>query len=281
MASPRRIEQVVADGVVVGPRLRPLNDDAVASLMASIADIGLRTPITVRVLGEMEVAGKVEHDVPLLIAGAHRLEAVKRLGHDFIDAYIFDGDDRDARMWEIAENLHRADLTVLERAEQVSEWVRLAEEREVSVQVAPKPQGGRPQGGTRAAARDIGVTRDEARRAEKVAALAPEAKEAAVAAGLDDNQSALLDAAKAETAAAQVEVLNRRAAERARTHGEVKDAKADAREVLACAIAEFIPEYKLSDVGGALALLGMKEIAARVQTLTGAVFDKGRVSEAA
>ena len=50
---------------------------------------------------------------------------------------------------------------------------------------------------------------------------------------------------------------------------------------LACAIAEFIPEYKLSDVGGALAILGMKEIAARVQTLTGAVFDKGRVSEAA
>lgn len=281
MEASRVVEPIGISGVVVRGRLRPLDDDAVRALMNSITKIGLQSPITVRIEREFDGRGNAVEETPVLIAGAHRLEAAKRLGWHFIDAYVFEGDERDARMWEIAENLHRADLTALQRAEQIAEWIRLADEREVSVQVAPKPQGGRPQGGTRAAARDIGVTRDEARRAEKVAALAPEAKEAARAAGLDDNQSALLDAAKAETAAAQVEVLNRRAAERARTHGEVKDAKADAREVLACAIAEFIPEYKLSDVGGALALLGMKEIAARVQTLTGAVFDKGRVSEAA
>ena len=281
MEASRVVEPIGISGVVVRGRLRPLDDDAVRALMNSITKIGLQSPITVRIEREFDGRGNAVEETPVLIAGAHRLEAAKRLGWHFIDAYVFEGDERDARMWEIAENLHRADLTVLERSEQVSEWVRLAEEREVLAQLAPKPQGGRPQGGTRAAARDIGVTRDEARRSEKVAALAPEAKEAARAAGLDDNQSALLAAAKAETAAAQVEVLNRRAAERARTHDEVKDAKADAREVLACAIAEFIPEYKLSDVGGALALLGMKEIAARVQTLTGAVFDKGRVSEAA
>lgn len=281
MEASRVVEPIGISGVVVRGRLRPLDDDAVRALMNSITKIGLQSPITVRIEREFDGRGNAVEETPVLIAGAHRLEAAKRLGWHFIDAYVFEGDERDARMWEIAENLHRADLTVLERSEQVSEWVRLAEEREVLAQLAPKPQGGRPQGGTRAAARDIGVTRDEARRSEKVAALAPEAKEAARAAGLDDNQSALLAAAKAETAAAQVEVLNRRAAERARTHGEVKDAKADAREVLACAIAEHIPEYKLSDVGGALALLGMKEIAARVQTLTGAVFDKGRVSEAA
>jgi hypothetical protein len=33
----------------------------------------------------------------------------------------------DARLWEIAENLHVAELTELERAEHVTEWIRLAE----------------------------------------------------------------------------------------------------------------------------------------------------------
>ena len=30
-----------------------------------------------------------------------------------------------ARLWEISENLHRADLSALERAEQIAEWVAL------------------------------------------------------------------------------------------------------------------------------------------------------------
>lgn len=207
MASPRHIEQVVADGVIIGKRLRPLNEDAVQSLMKSIIDIGLQTPITVRVLPEMEVNGRKESDVPVLVAGAHRLEAVKRLGSDFIDAYVFEGDERDARMWEIAENLHRADLTVLERSEQVAEWVRLAEERGISRQVDEKLPRGRPESGRARASRDIGVSEPEARRAEKVAALAPEAKDAARAVGLDNNQSALLAAAKAPTPEAQVASL--------------------------------------------------------------------------
>lgn len=202
----RSVEPVGVDGIVVGNRLRSLNDAAVETLRASIARIGLRSPITIRVDRTFDNHGNAVDETPILIAGAHRLEAAKRLGWDFIDAYVFEGDERDARMWEIAENLHRADLTALERAEQVAEWVRLAEERaqQVSPQVVAKPQGGRPQGGVRAAAREIGVGREEARRAEKIDSLAPEAKEAAIAAGLDKNQSALLDAAKAETPDAQV-----------------------------------------------------------------------------
>ena len=64
--------------------------------------------------------------------------------------------DVDARLWEISENLHRAELSVGERADQIAEWVRLTEpaRREVSAQVAPNPQGGRPEGGLSAAARE-------------------------------------------------------------------------------------------------------------------------------
>ncbi|MEJ0093339.1 MAG: hypothetical protein WDN46_07855 [Methylocella sp.] len=47
-----------------------------------------------------------------------------------------------------------------------------------------------PEGGISAAAREIDVERTEVRRAEKVASLSDDAKEAAREAGLDDNQSA-------------------------------------------------------------------------------------------
>ena len=101
-------------------------------------------------------------------------------------------------MWEIAENLHRAELTALERSEHVAEWVRLADG--VSAQVAPKLSDrgrngeGRPQGGINAATRQLGIDRTEAQRAVKVDSLASEAKQAAREAGLDNNRSALLDA---------------------------------------------------------------------------------------
>ncbi len=87
-----------------------------------------------------------------------------------------------ARLWEIAENLHRAELTALERAENIAEWIRLADK---VGQLDPLSKGGRGnEGGVRAAAREIGVERMEARRAEKVASLSDDAKEAAREAGL-------------------------------------------------------------------------------------------------
>jgi ParB/RepB/Spo0J family partition protein len=184
--------------IIVGERLRPLNAERVAELERSIAAIGLQTPITIR-----HIDGK-----PILVAGGHRLKAVRNLGWTEIPVREFDGDDRAARMWEIAENLHRAELTVLERSEQLAEWIRLSEE--VSAQVATKPQGGRPESGVRQAARELGVDKDAAHRAVKIDSLSPEAKAEAVQLRLDDNQSALLQAAKAQTAEEQVEALKQR-----------------------------------------------------------------------
>lgn len=75
--------------------------------------------------------------------------------------------ERVARRWEIAENLHRAELTKLERTEQIAEWINLTEKaakeaaEKVSSQVATKPKGGRPSVGVRAAARELGVDKDD------------------------------------------------------------------------------------------------------------------------
>jgi ParB family chromosome partitioning protein len=120
-------------------------------------------------------------------------------------------------MWEIAENLHRADLTELERSNHIAEWIRLCDVTNKPGQVAQvSAKGGRGQeGGVSGAARDLGIERTEARRAVKIDALAPEAKAEAVALGLDDNQRALLKAADEPDAEAQVKSLQDHAAAKA------------------------------------------------------------------
>ena len=45
-------------------------------------------------------------------------------------------------MWEISENLHRAELPQLERDKLIAEWCRLVGKGEVSFQHETKPQGG-------------------------------------------------------------------------------------------------------------------------------------------
>lgn len=104
------------DTIKVENRARALNEDAVARLVGSIERIGLQTPISVRWAPE----GDDEYSA-ILIAGAHRLEACKRLEMMFIPVMVHEGSNDEARMWEISENLHRADLTALERSEHVAE----------------------------------------------------------------------------------------------------------------------------------------------------------------
>jgi hypothetical protein len=46
-----------------------------------------------------------------------------------VDCLIFKDDEDNARLWGITENLHRADLTALERSGHIAEWVRLTKEK--------------------------------------------------------------------------------------------------------------------------------------------------------
>ena len=100
-----------------------------------------------------------------------------------------------------AENLHRAELTVQERADHIAEWVRLTEEKTAGASCAGSLPDGRKAGpqhqprGLNAAVRELGIGRTQAQRAVKIAAITPEAKAAAREAGIADNQSALLKAA--------------------------------------------------------------------------------------
>lgn len=99
--SPER--EIAVTDIEVGDRLRELGEGAVADLMVSIAETGLIQPIVLRPFerddGEIGLR---------LVAGAHRLEAHKRLGRDTIRARVIDLTDLDARQAEIDENIIRS-----------------------------------------------------------------------------------------------------------------------------------------------------------------------------
>jgi ParB-like chromosome segregation protein Spo0J len=80
-----------------------------------------------------------------------RLEAARRLGLKTVPVVIHANDEPAARLWEIAENLHRADLTVLERSEHIAEWVRLTDgvSRQVDAKLSTRGRAreGRPESG--------------------------------------------------------------------------------------------------------------------------------------
>lgn len=208
------VEKIWIDGVIVGSRMRAVDAAKVDSLAASMAAIGLRQPVSVWEDDEKNVH---------LVAGLHRLRAAEKLGWETIDAIVVDLSDIDRRRWEIAENLHRAELTALERDQHVAEWIALTEQAEKErqekqevdfSQVAKKSKPGRQSGGVNAAAKELGIDKDDAYRAVKVSGLTDEAKATAKEVGLDDNRSALLKAAKAQKEGKDASEVLRQIAER-------------------------------------------------------------------
>jgi hypothetical protein len=188
------------DDIHVGDRKRSLNEAAVVGLLESMKVIGLKSPIIAR-RGDAMIDGILETNIVVLVAGLHRLEAAKRLEWDTIECSFLKCDEIDAQLIEIAENLHRAELTAVERAEQIAEWSRLTKLRDERDRKKAGEQGGvsgqndqklskrgrkegRPKGGTSAAARALGLSRKKIERAEKIASIVPEAKAAARAAGI-------------------------------------------------------------------------------------------------
>jgi hypothetical protein len=162
-----------------------------------------------KLLGQLQPVTlfRPNHRTVILVTGAHRLAAAKLLGWENIAAVFVTGNEVELELREIAENLHRAELTALERSTQISRWVELTmangAESAISSQPATKRRG-RPASGVNAASRDLGITKDEAHRAVKVASIDEKAKKAARDAGIDSNRTALLKVARERTAEAQV-----------------------------------------------------------------------------
>lgn len=209
----RSTELYDVDAIRIADRARKLDEQSVTRIQESIAKIGLRTPITIRMVDPDGISDAV------LVTGLHRLEAAKRLGWQQIECFVAEHDDEDrARMWEIAENLHRAELTALDRAEHVAEWIKLA--GRISSQVGTKSVG-RPESGVSQAARELKISKSDADRQVKIADMPEDAKQAARELGLDSNQSVLEKAARSTDNVAFLRTEHaRREAERARKEAE-------------------------------------------------------------
>lgn len=78
------------------------------------------------------------------LAGARRLAAAKALKHKRINAIIEEGDSDDARLWEIAENLKRLELTPEEKDKHVSEYVKLVAKRAKKRRTASAGEADKP-----------------------------------------------------------------------------------------------------------------------------------------
>lgn len=115
------LDRMPVDGVSVGPRHRSLDDARVSALAESMNAIGLQQPITVWMESDSAVH---------LVAGHHRLEAARRLGWDFIDAFFVKMDAVSRELWEIDENLMRAELSDDEKREHLRRRKELWEARQ-------------------------------------------------------------------------------------------------------------------------------------------------------
>jgi ParB family transcriptional regulator, chromosome partitioning protein len=186
------VERVRIADIAIPEKSRSIRQDTVDALASSMEQIGLRTPISVR---------NSKKGIQL-VAGRHRLEAAKKLGWKRINAIVMHDDKLDRRIWHNAENLDRADLTALERAEAVAE--RAKDVAKKAAQDA-HPGGRQPHDkGVSKAAKAIRVSRDNIRRSKAIAGISSAAKKAASDAGLTDNEAALLKIAKEPTPDAQV-----------------------------------------------------------------------------
>ena len=83
------------------------DDDALASLAASIEALGVLQPVLVRPLGD---------DTYELIAGERRWRASQLVGLESIPALVRAIDDNESLQQALVENLHREDLNPLEEA---------------------------------------------------------------------------------------------------------------------------------------------------------------------
>jgi N6-adenosine-specific RNA methylase IME4/ParB-like chromosome segregation protein Spo0J len=131
-------------GIAVKPdRLRRLRPEVVNELAESIRAQGLLHPIILRPRSKNSVGFK-KGICFVLVAGRHRLEAVRKLEHDSIRAEIREGLEAEAaELAEIDENLVRADLSPVERAMHVARRKEIYEEQHPETKQGGAPGAGR------------------------------------------------------------------------------------------------------------------------------------------
>jgi ParB family transcriptional regulator, chromosome partitioning protein len=175
-SAPTYIVEVNLDNIHVGKRLRKLNQAKVNEIAESIKNGLLLQPIGLR----RNNNGRGY----LLMIGAHRVAAKKKLGHKTISAVVHRQvvSDDQARIYEIDENLIRAELTDAERAQHTAKrkalWEKLHPETKQGG--APGKAGGGKKARTGAASFVSDTAKKTGKSARKVARDAARGKKVEV-----------------------------------------------------------------------------------------------------
>jgi hypothetical protein len=202
---PREIKEVLLKAVrIPETRHRNFDENRLQAIFEAVSDIGIQNPISVvRVPG---MGKKYE-----LVDGRYRLECAKRLGWNTLPALVLKSAELREK-WEIASNLHRIELTTLERAEHMA---RYAELTKTAFSGQPVRKGRPPSGVSEAARRMPGdgssfdARRKMLERATKIASIFTSVKKLAVEKGLDDNAKVLLEVASHPDEVGQIECIRR------------------------------------------------------------------------
>jgi len=214
-----RIVSIRLDSIQLRDK-RETNDEAINDLAVSIRDIGLINPVSAAVAGEDENGEKTY----LVYGGTNRCKAAKKLGWEWINAIVLDGDEDELRLCEISENIFRNDPTVLEWADLITEYIEIVNRKAGQI---IHPGGKQPHDkGISQAAKKLHITREKVRRAKTIAAISKAAKEAAKEAKLSNSQKYLLEVAKKETPDEQVELVAKIVKRKAANKGKSGKGKA-------------------------------------------------------
>src|SRR5690348_13944297 len=114
------VRKVPVDAIVVGQRWRKPRAAKIEEMRASLRENGQIGPIGVR---------RAENGPPesswVLVYGATRLAAAKLEGWTEIDVQALEGSSVDIEKVELVENLHRGELTKLDRDRQIVRYIEL------------------------------------------------------------------------------------------------------------------------------------------------------------
>jgi hypothetical protein len=209
--------QKIALGVLCNMDRHRLVAGVVDKLVTSFSTVGQIQPISVR-------RDETSPDKYAVLCGAHRVAAARKLNWLSIDALVFERDAEDLTLIEIAENLHRKQLSVLDKARLQAKWLTIVRQRDVQ---DAQPGGVQPHDkGYSKAARLLGSdsTREEIRRSEAMASIPDQVVPHIIKHELDNIQNALLEIAEVSDVEAQIEKVSE-LAERRRNPARPRRAK--------------------------------------------------------
>lgn len=144
----QQVEEIPLDRIEVNPRRRPTDPARVEQLRKSMEELGQLLPIEV-IKRARKASDKFSGSYYVLITGLHRLEAARATsGWQSINAIVLEEGELDAdelSLHELAENLHRAELSAEQRREWLAEYATIRErqlkrEAELAKQMAAEAE---------------------------------------------------------------------------------------------------------------------------------------------